>query len=369
MRRALATALVLSAVRTAGAEPCPPRAELGGDGAAVERVADELRRLGVTVASRPNAGVDTESPAVTRDGCAIVRAQVQLDASGGIAVAVRGATRGSEGRVVSDAALAAAWIDSWTRDDVDVALWAPPPRVAAAEPATALAPPHDAPVAPAPVVGSRWDRLSIAASYEQTWTDGTSWRGASASACVRVAGFCVGGRGRIAFDPQRLYNSTAVARDDYSVLATASYPVAVGTMSVAPEAGLGIGRLTTRRVEGACMMAPPPNCDPMDPSCTMPPAMCVPTDPGTNTQKLYVGDNFRATTYTPRISLALRVAVPLFDHVWLDGLAALMFLPGGHGGEFATEGPNNQSTLGLTSLPGEPSSGYLLGVGLRVGAR
>src|SRR5512139_3900475 len=108
------TVVLLSGLRIAGAEPCPPRVALAGDGEAIARVGEELGRLGVSIASADAAPL--------RDGCPTVRAQVGLESNGRIAVAVQGATSGSEGRVVSDAALAAAWIDSWTREDVDVAL-------------------------------------------------------------------------------------------------------------------------------------------------------------------------------------------------------------------------------------------------------
>ena len=77
-----------------------------------------------------------------------------------------------------------------------------------------------------------------------------------------------------------------------------------------------------------------------------------------------------ATTYTPRVSAALRIAIPLFDHVWLDGLAAATAAPFGHGEDYgaASDGtmlPNSASF----PLPGDPLLGIQLGVGLRVGAR
>jgi hypothetical protein len=342
------------------AEPCPPRAEVAGDREAVERVVAELRRLGVEIASGD-----------AHDGCATVRAQVGIEDDGAIAVAVRGATRGSEGRVVSDAALAAAWIDSWTRDDVDVALWAAPPHAPETRTVAALDPPGVTPprdVAPtSPPRVSRWDRVAIAASYEKTWADDDSnWTGASASVCVRVGAFCLGGRARIAFDQERIYKSTGVRRTDASLLATASYPITLGTMSIAPEAGLGAGRMTTHRAEACGAVMPPMNCDPMDPNCPMLPTdpnTCPSTDPGTMTTNVYVGDGFETANITPRFSLAVRLAVPLFQHVWLDGLAAWTFSPFVHSDEYAAVVPDDQ-----IALPGEPNSGYVLGIGLRLGA-
>src|SRR5512135_2686584 len=110
----MATVLVLSGFRTVGAEPCAPRATLAGDAEAVSRVAAELARL----------GVKTDGAATS--GCRTVSAAVELDRSGGIAVAVRDSSQRSEGRVVSDAAVAAAWIDSWLHDDFAVPAMVPP---------------------------------------------------------------------------------------------------------------------------------------------------------------------------------------------------------------------------------------------------
>ncbi|MDQ3341687.1 MAG: hypothetical protein M4D80_41585 [Myxococcota bacterium] len=313
----------------------------------------------------------TVSRDVVEDGCSTVRAQVALDTTGGIAVAVRGASRGSEGRVVSDAALAAAWIDSWTRQDVD--LWAAPPpqRVASIQP---LVPPSD--VEPSRIDGvaatsAGWNRFAVSASYAQTWSDDeATWQGLDVAACVRVVGgFCVGGSVRAAFDKERLFNGTGVARNELSVLALARYPVAIGRMSIAPELGVGVGRLATRRAESECKMLMPPNCSPMDPMCMPQAGMCDPTDPGTATApKYYVGDGFSIATYAPRIALALRIAVPLFEHVWLDGSAGYTYAPFAHGSSF--ESPNDAGIAPeLVALPGEPSGGYAIGVGLRVGAK
>ena len=394
----------MSVFRTAAAEPCPPRAELAGDARAVERVAAELRTLGVQVTA-----IDAIDAPTLPSACPAARAQVQLDDDGGILVAVRGA-RGSEGRVVSDAALAAAWIDSWTRDDVDRELLAAPApsRVAAANAVTAngaapapsraavanarvagagapaaladervVAPSDVAPTSQVKLARSRWESIAIAASYEQMWTDDdASWTGIGAAACVRVGGFCVGARARLAFDPERLHNATAVERDDFSLLAVASYPVALGTMSIAPEVGLGLGRVATTRADGSCkLVMPPPNCDPTDPMCSMQPepgGLCEPNADGSMTSpKVVVGDNFSAATYAPRISLALRIAIPVFEHVWLDGHAGMTYSPFAHGGDFAAGKTMATEVVSAEqiALPGEPSSGYVLGIGLRVGAK
>lgn len=342
-RVALACVLVASAAQTGEAAPCAPRAQLGGDAEAVAKVTAELQRLGV------EASTTLASPT----SCPTIVAAVELQPSGGIAVAVRDASHRSEGRVVSSAALAAAWIDSWLRDDFT----APPPAPLVAPPVVAVD--TAAPLVETPVL----DRVAFAASFLQLWSDDrTSWSGIGVSACMRLDGVCIGVRAGYATQDVAA-DLTAAARHDLSLLATAGYSYAIGQMSVAPEVGLGVGRLATTRIDG-CKMAP--NCDPNDPTCAMPePVPC--TDPGT----VYVGDNFSAATYTPRFSAALRIAIPLFDHVWLDGFGAAIAAPFGHADAYpgySADG-TTMSNGSAFPLPGNPLLGLELGVGLRVGAR
>ena len=357
----LALFLVASVAQTGMAEPCAPRAELGGDAEAVAKVAIELQRLGVDASTDP-----LERSATT---CPVIVAAVELDQSGGIAVAVRDASHRSEGRVVSDAALAAAWIDSWLRDDFVGPAVEPVPVSAPAniEPAV--------PIAETPV----FERFMLTASYLQIWSDdGTWWSGFAASGCVRTNGFCVGGRFGYA-QKDVTADLTAASKTDLSLLATISYSQHLGRMSIGPELGVGVGRLTTSRIDGCKPLMTPTNCDPMtDPMC--PPAEPDPTtcsDPGgTMNGQVYVGDNFTQSTYTPRVSAALRVAIPLFEHVWLDGLAAATIAPFGHTDAYAAKAPdgttmtdpNTMNTAGLYPLPGDATFGIQLGIGLRVGA-
>lgn len=367
-RVSLAAVLALSVVRTGAAQPCAPRADLDGDAEAVAKVAAELTRLGVD--ARVAGGEPARDDAPSRSGCATIAAAVELDRSGGIAVAVRDAAQRSEGRVVSDAAVAAAWIDAWLRDDFSLELDAPPlpstsrtiaPGLAPRATAPGVTPPAaqvDAEPAALPLV----ERFALAASIVRAWSDdGTGWSGYAASACVRVGGACIGARFGYATQTVSA-DLTAASKRDLSLLATASHSYELGRMSIAPELGIGIGRLTTSRFDGC----KDPMCDPnTDPTmCPVMPTPCE-SDPGT----LYVGDGFSATTYTPRLSIALRVAIPLFDHVWLDGLAAAVAAPLGHSDEYATNPDGTTMNAGQLPLPGDPLLGVQLGVGLRVGAR
>jgi hypothetical protein len=216
------------------------------------------------------------------------------------------------------------------------------------------------------------DRFSLAASFVESWTDDqTSWSGVAVAGCVRVGGVCVGARAGYAWQDVTA-DVTAAAKRDTSLLATVSYSEELGRMSIAPELGVGLGRVTTSRIEG-CKVMPPPMCDPTtDPNCDpmQQPPMTMCDGTGTTPGTVYVGDNFAAASYTPRISVSLRIAIPLFDHVWLDGLAAATAAPFGHTTDYATSPDGSvMANTGVFPLPGDPTFGVQLGIGLRVGAR
>ena len=356
-RGALALAVVLSGIRTAGAEPCVPRAALAGDAAAVAQVAAELRRMGVAI--EPATGAEPAR-------CAVVAA-IEPDRGGGISVAVRDASQRSEGRVLSNATLAAVWIDSWAQDDLETEAPAPVAAMPVTPPGTVAA---IAVAAPRPA----GDHLSVGASYEQSWSDdGTAWAGLSGGACARVGAFCLGITVRYA-EQQQPANLTIAARSDLSALATASWTHPLGRMELAPEVGLGVGRLTTDRVEGCAAPQPVAQpCQATDPTCVPPPPEpCQVAPDGTPTGAVYVGDNFHTTTYTPRAEAALRVSVPLFAHVWLQGLAAVTIAPFGHAAAYQPPPPAAGATGPISpaqiALPGDPEAALQLGIGLRVGA-
>jgi hypothetical protein len=347
VKSALALAAMLSGLSanagTVDAAPCAPHAALAGDAAAVAQVAAELKQLGVAV--------DPEGVVAPR-GCPVVVAAVELDRGGGIAVAVRDASHRSEGRVVSDASLAAAWIDSWLRDDFEAPQIEPP-----------MAVPKPLAVVATTEAHSMFDRYAVIVGGGPEWsTDGTRWTSFTVSACARIGAFCVGARAGYA-EQALAVRSTAANRSDLTAVATASLPIDVGRMSMAPEVGVGLGRFSTSRIDGCKPVKP--ICPPTDPTCPPP---CMP-DP-LKADALAVGDHFTHSTIAPRATAALRVAVPLFDHVWLDGIASVTYSPLAHGDDFAAGVPPPVGTLPADiALPGEPAATFHLGIGLRVGAK
>lgn len=355
MRTAAALSLfALLSPTTTAAGTCAPRAHLDGDREAITRVGDELHRLGVA----------TEPPPT---GCTAVEAAVQVEQGGGISVAIRDASRRSEGRVVGDAAVAAAWIDSWVRDDLagfDDGIAAPSatPLMSRSlerdQPTGSTVPPHASALAFV-------DRVSLGASYAHAWTgDGSSWDGLEVAGCVHVGFACVGVRVAALFQPRISAQNALASRSDLSALATASTTLSLGRLAIVPELGIGVGRHDTSRVDG-CQVPPAPGCDPTtDPAnCPPPPKNCVDASGA-----LFVGDHFEAITYSPRAAASLRIEIPLFDHVWLDGSASVVAMPFSHGDPFQPTPAAGPNPAPSPSLPGESSASYQIGIGLRIGA-
>lgn len=330
------------------AQPCPPHARLAGDPAAVASVGAELTKLGVVVSDAPSA-------------CRTLDATVEPGPDGGYAIAIQH----GEGRTVGDAAVAATWLDSWLVDDFGgptfTAKLASAPIVARQEPVTEADAYADMKLAP---------RLGVAlsAAVDQAWTfDGARWTGLSVGACVQVGKLCFGATGRYATQSM-LVGQTAAARSDLSVLATASLISQVGRFQVVPELGVGAGWMATKRVDGCRVV---PLCDPDDPHCSMPP---VDPDCAEHDQEhayaVRLDDHYHASTVTPRVRASVKLAVALADHLWLDGIAAVMVSPFDHGDAYGLPSTTPQP-FGIPkdqlALPGESIGTFELGLGLRWG--
>ena len=350
-------ALLLLAAAPAAAEPCKPHAQLEGDAAAVASVTAELVKLGVVVGAAAPAG------------CKTVFAAVELGRDGGLAIAVKTGAQ-SEGRTVSDAVVAASWIDSWVADD-----FAPPQPAANGffelrPAAQSRAPGADVTAEVAAPATAREVGISVMAAIDQSWTfDGTRWSGIAAGACASVGAWCFGVRGRYATQ-DIIVGQTAAARTDLSGLVTASYTKQLGRTQWIPELGLGLGRMTTARVDG-CRR--PPTCDPRDTGCVAPPIDmdCADHDPD-HAYALNLDDHLHAATVTPRAAATMRVAIALADHFYLDGIAAVTLAPFGHGQPYGLP-PGTAAPPGIApeqlALPGESIGTFELGLGLRWGSR
>jgi hypothetical protein len=346
------SALVILAGNAAA--DCPhPRATLEGDPAAVASVTKELVKLGVDV-----------GPPIA-SSCKSVSATVELDRDS-IAVAVKTGSQ-SEGRTVSDPVLAATWIDSWLGDD-DFGGPMFQTKLASARVVTA----NPDIIAAVDIPSARSERgIAVSAAFDQAWMfDGSRWTGVTGGVCAQLGAFCVGARGRYAAESE-LFRQTAASRSDLSVLATASYEKQIGRAKIMPELGLGIGRMSTTRIDGCRHVQ---TCNPdMDPDCMAPPvdSDCIARDPE-HAYTLDVGDHLEGTTVTPRAAAGLRVAIEIADHFWLDGSAALMLSPFQHAETYdlpsGTPVPY-QTQKDQLALPGESIGTFELGIGLRWGTR
>jgi len=351
-------ALLCALTAPAGADVCKPHAQLEGDPAAVASVTAELTKLGVVV--------DATAPA----GCKTVFAAVELAREGGLAIAVKTGTQ-SEGRTVSDAVVAASWIDSWVADDFS------PPQPGAngffdlrpTSPPATVQPRADLDDTVAPASTEHVFGLSASAALDQAWSfDGTRWTGISGGLCVQRDAWCFGARARYATQ-DILVGQTAATRRDFAALATASYSKDLGRTVVVPELGLGLGKLTTDRVNGCRHVT----CDPAhDPSCMEPPpdTECIEHDPA-HAYALDLMSPFHVTSITPRAAASLRIAVALADHVFLDGIAAITLEPFGHGDYDLPLGvaPPPGIPREQLALPGQSIGTFEVGLGLRWGYR
>jgi len=350
-----AFALLCLLAGPAGAEPCRPHAQLEGDPAAVASVTAELVKLGVVVG--PSAGEAAPS------GCKTVFAAVELARDGGLAIAVKTGTQ-SEGRTVSDPVVAASWIDSWVADDFS------PPQPDAngffeLRPATPVAAPSAdlaAEAAPAPSEHAYGVAVSVGADQSFSF-DGKRWTGLSGGACIQRDAWCFGGRARYA-SQDILVDQTAARRTDFEALATASYTKQLGRAQVIPELGLGIGKMTTDRVNGCRHVS----CDPREPGCMEPPPdmECIEHDP-VHAYTLDLDDHLHVGSVTPRAAARVRFAWALADHVYLDGIAAITLAPFGHGDPYGLplgELPPPGVPPEQVALPGQSIGAFELGLGL-----
>ncbi len=349
-------ALAALVVRVApAAADCLPAADLSGDADVAVEVARALASLGVV-----NGDVE--------EACAPLDARVTLDAEG-VAVTVRDARGHIEGRVVADARTAAAWIESWVRDDA-APLWGAAPEVprpaAPARVAVVAAPPSavEVRVASARTPGRAWVQrpsLTFWAARDRA-ADGSDWDGVDVAACARLGATCVGLAARHVRNAGFTDTGglTRFDRAATSLTATAALRVPLARVVVSPEVSIGAGWTTTRRREpgGPCT-------DPVGPDGMVPCADGA----------LFVGDGFAARTLAARLGAALSAAVPLASWLALDGRVGVAAAPGAHRSPHVhafERTPYDPSITPivpgdpLLDLPGEPGWSWTAAIGLRL---
>ncbi len=281
----------------AAADPsCPPAAHVAGDAELGHAVVLELSILGVSA----------EVPA----GCPV--AEVMVAPSGdGVAVTLRDGAGRQAAQVVTDAQVAASWIESWVHPEIGAPLLAGAQgsAPAAAEPAAAVT------VAAPPVARPgrfAYRGLTLGAAAEMTSADdGSDWRALSASVCARFGALCVGLAGRGADNRGISMDGglTEANRYQLELLATVGASLAIGRMTLIPSAGIGLAYEETGRADGATCMD---QVDPSGMACEPPYA---------------IDDAFTAYSVGPRAEIGLGGAFPIAGPLSLTLGVAMSFAP------------------------------------------
>jgi len=289
----------LAAHGPAAADPsCPPAAHVAGDAELGHAVMLELSILGVVSAEVPT-------------GCPV--AEVMVEPSGdGVAVTLRDSAGRQAAQVVTDAQVAASWIESWVHPEIGAPLLA-----AHAAPAAAVEPVAALTVARAAAPAARPGRfsyggLSLGAAAEMvSASDGSDWRSLSASTCARFGFLCAGLTGRgadnrgISMDG----GQTEVNRFQLELLATLSASLELGRMRLVPSAGIGLAYEETGRGDGVKCTD---QSDPTGMACVPPYA---------------IDDGFTAYSLGPRAELGLGGAFPIAGPLSLTLGVAMSFAP------------------------------------------
>ena len=205
-------------------------------------------------------GVRVASPA---EAAGTVRVSVQPDPSG-IRLSIHNRNGHLVERLVANAEIAAAVVESWVRDDLARPLLEPH-EIATTE----AAPMVTAPAVPAHPGASFGTSVTVAGQTSLA-TDGSLWMGAALGACVRVGSFCVGVEIQVAGDTAATGNIGArytaipegsgascqeaqqhkLTRLAAEALLTADLPLRIGAGTLGPGIGLGAGWLSTSAVLG-----------------------------------------------------------------------------------------------------------------------
>jgi len=205
---------------------------------------------------------DRKIRVVSPAGMETVQVQVQPDASG-IRLSIQDRNGHAVERIVANAEIAAAVVESWVREDLARPLLEPH-EIATLERAMVTRA-----RAPARLRTSSGASVTIA-GVTSLATDGSLWIGAGLGACVRVGGFCVGLEAQVAGDSATMGNIGAryaalscdgsntnaqpqqrqLTRLGAEALVTADLPLRIGAGTFVPGIGLGAGWLSTSALLG-----------------------------------------------------------------------------------------------------------------------
>jgi hypothetical protein len=345
----LAVSLAIPGARLpAAAEPspargCVPAARVGGDPELAHRVSLELAVLGIRTEE-----IAPSCPAV----------EVTLDRSGEhVSVALRDPAGRRAQQLVTNAHVAATWIESWLHPEIRAPLLAARSGAVFAPAALDLRVDE---AARAPVPSMAFRGFILTAAGEKVYgSDDSEWRSLSLSACARWGGLCPGLVTRLADNRDFAVDELGTAFDRLALdlMASMSTPFAIGRMQLAPTFAVGVGYL--RSASSACGEGE--NVDPAT-GCRTEPAV--------------------SSTLGPRGEMGLYAAFPIASHVSLVLVSSLSFAPMARGplpgvpspGPDGTipdpdrngNEPGDNGDLAEPARPGEPDQFTRIGVGLAV---
>lgn len=327
---------------------CPPAAAVHGDLELIGPVAEELAAVGVA----------TDAPDI-----ACPRVEVTLSRAGNqrLLVQIHNDAGRDEARVVSAPRIAAAWIHSFTRDDIGAPLLLAHLAHLAPRPPPPL---NDGPdTRDAPPKGSARTRLSIALRVESlAAADDSTWTAVGGDACAQIGPVCIGTRVRFARNAGFSHNGdrTRTDRSHSEFLAIVEAPVNVGRLAIRPRLGVGLARTLTdrhnpRRQPCATAGSSAP-CDAQVP--------------------VYIGDGFAVRTNRLAIDTGIALTVPLTERLSLEVGGSLGLIPFANTEPYLPSyvtptgedaGTNNglDADEVLFSLPGEPTRFWRASLGLR----
>ena len=293
-----ASAVAHGAASADPAPRCPPAARIAGDAELGHALVLELSILGVA-----SGDIPARCPAV----------DVTVVRSGdSVAVSLRDSAGRQAAEVVTDASVAATWIESWVHPEISDPLLAggssSAPSAAASPASTVVVHASGAPAARR----SAYRGLLLGAAGEMaSASDGSDWRGITASVCAQLGPVCAGLTARGA-DNRGISNDggmTTVNRWEVSLLAGMSAPLELGRMTLVPSAGFGLAYSESGRGGGATCFN---EVDPSGQVCDAPYA---------------IDDAFGAYSVGPRAELGVAGAFPIAGPLSLTLGVAMSFAP------------------------------------------
>ncbi len=332
---AIGLAAALATPRPALAKPaCAPGAVLDGEPALVADLASALAALAIT------------SPA---SDCPAIHATVAR-ADTGLTVTVRDPAGRYSQRRVTDTRVAATFIESWVRADIEAPLLAPRRPTWRPPSASVAATRPSEPTVKQPILLS----LAVAAATSDG-DDNSSWTTVTVGVCAKLGPLCLGALGRFADNRDFTTEGalTPARRHTSDLMVEARWPLPLGQAVLAPRVAAGIGWLRSSNTPPPL----PPECEPAAPDCAPEP----------------VADPFTVTTPGLRLDLGVSLVIPITRGVAVDLGAGYQFAPTARRDRVLPDGtdptlPDDDPLYDELALPGEPQRWLSFGIGLRLGA-